>query len=87
MQRITIEIPDDVFDAFNKSAKQMGEKFAETMGDFVSSNPYFSDVRQTMCDNAVSLDEWKKERGVDAESFRGKAEGCHRNSYNMQWHG
>lgn len=63
MQRITIEIPDDVFDAFNKSAKQMGEKFAETMGDFVSSNPYFSDVRQTMCDNAVSLDEWKKERG------------------------
>lgn len=63
MQKITIEIPDDLFDAFDRSLKQMGKKFAETAANFVSATPYFSDINQTARDNIASLEEWKRERG------------------------
>lgn len=63
MKRITIEIPDEVFEAFDKSVKQAGRKFAETTADLLAKNSHFLDVNQTRQDNSLSLDKWKKERG------------------------
>ena len=60
MAKITLEIPEGAFIAFDKIIKLTGKQFIETAQEIVEQNPYFSATEQIADSNVISMEEWEK---------------------------